>query len=101
MASHQSWTAAQIPQPRPGSCRHPRPHGGAHVVLGVRDPENAATAPDVEGGQFIGPDGAAEVRGGPTRVRLVPAAADRETGRRLWELSEGLTDVRFAFAAPA
>lgn len=57
----------------------------------------AATAPDVKGGEFIGPDGFAELRGGPTRVRLSPAAADPRTGRRLWELSERLTDVRFLF----
>ncbi|MGY5130333.1 oxidoreductase [Streptomyces nigrescens] len=55
----------------------------------------AATAPDVESGQFIGPDGLAELRGAPTRVQLSPAAADAETGRRLWELSEELTDVPF------
>ncbi|MEV2272701.1 oxidoreductase [Nonomuraea africana] len=55
----------------------------------------AATDPGVEGGQFIGPDGLAELRGGPTRVRLSPEAADAETGRRLWEVSEQLTDVRF------
>ncbi|MFD7492317.1 oxidoreductase [Streptomyces sp. NPDC059832] len=60
----------------------------------------AATHPDVRGGEFIGPDGPAELRGGPTRVRLAPAAADAGTGRRLWELSERLTDVRFAFPAP-
>ncbi|MEU4324129.1 oxidoreductase [Nonomuraea dietziae] len=57
----------------------------------------AATDPHVEGGQFIGPDGMAELRGGPTRVPLSPAAADTETGRRLWEVSERLTDVRFTF----
>ncbi|MFB9557942.1 oxidoreductase [Streptomyces roseoviridis] len=56
----------------------------------------AATAPDVEGGAFIGPDGRGELRGAPTRVALAPAAADPETGRRLWELSETLTGVRFA-----
>ncbi|MET9515825.1 oxidoreductase [Streptomyces sp. NPDC002994] len=60
----------------------------------------AATDPNVEGGQFIGPDGMAELRGGPTRVRLSPAAADAETGRRLWELSEQLTNVRFVFPTP-
>ncbi|MBT2506087.1 SDR family oxidoreductase [Streptomyces sp. ISL-98] len=61
----------------------------------------AATDPNVEGGEFIGPDGLAELRGGPTRVQLSPAAADAETGRRLWELSEQLTDVRFVFPTPA
>jgi NAD(P)-dependent dehydrogenase (short-subunit alcohol dehydrogenase family) len=60
----------------------------------------AATDPSVEGGQFIGPAGLAELRGRPTRVQLSPAADDAETGSRLWELSEHLTDVRFAFPTP-
>ncbi|MGP3987153.1 oxidoreductase [Streptomyces sp. 3N207] len=60
----------------------------------------AATEPSVAGGQFIGPDGPAELRGAPTRVRLSAAAENAETGRRLWEVSEQLTDVRFGFSAP-
>lgn len=59
----------------------------------------AATAPDVRGGEFIGPDGMAELRGGPTRVEVSAEAASAGTGRRLWEVSEQLTDVRFPFAA--
>ncbi|MFI1001077.1 oxidoreductase [Streptomyces galbus] len=62
---------------------------------------HAATAPDVAGGEFIGPDGFAELRGGPTRVRLSAAAADPGTGRRLWDLSERLTGVRFLSPAPS
>ncbi|WP_406136180.1 oxidoreductase [Streptomyces sp. NBC_01089] len=61
----------------------------------------AATAPSAAGGQFIGPDGMAELRGAPKVVELAPRAADAETGRRLWELSEKLTAVRFAFPAAA
>ncbi|MFJ7131050.1 oxidoreductase [Streptomyces sp. NPDC098101] len=59
----------------------------------------AAADPEVKGGEFIGPDGPAELRGAPTRVRISDAAADPETGRRLWELSERLTGVRFPVAA--
>ncbi|MGW8886439.1 oxidoreductase [Streptomyces sp. NPDC055749] len=59
----------------------------------------AATAPDVTGGDFIGPDGLAELRGAPTRVALSPAATDPETARRLWQVSEELTAVRFAIPA--
>ncbi|MGW5738484.1 MULTISPECIES: oxidoreductase [Streptomyces] len=59
----------------------------------------AATEPAVESGQFIGPGGLAELRGAPARVELAPVAADAETGRRLWELSERMTGVRFAFPA--
>ncbi|MFB7595115.1 oxidoreductase [Streptomyces sp. NPDC056160] len=61
----------------------------------------AATAPDVTGGEFIGPDGPGELRGAPTRVALSPAATDPATGRRLWDLSERLTGVRFALPATA
>lgn len=59
----------------------------------------AATDPSVAGGEFIGPDGPGELRGGPTRVRLSETAADPDTGRRLWAESERLTGVRFALSA--
>ncbi|MFF9622904.1 oxidoreductase [Streptomyces griseosporeus] len=55
----------------------------------------AATRPDAESGQFLGPGGPGELRGAPRRVLLAPAATDAETGRRLWEVSERLTGVRF------
>ncbi|MEJ3749567.1 oxidoreductase [Actinomycetes bacterium KLBMP 9797] len=55
----------------------------------------AATDPSARAGQFIGPDGLAELRGYPTTVTLSRAATDPENGRRLWELSEKATGVRF------
>ncbi|MFF9567323.1 oxidoreductase [Streptomyces sp. NPDC014685] len=68
---------------------------------GALSPLYAATEPGVRGGEFIGPDGAGELRGAPTRVPLAPRAKDDATGRRLWELSERLTGVRFPFPATA
>ncbi|MFD4371553.1 oxidoreductase [Streptomyces sp. NPDC058486] len=59
----------------------------------------AATAPDAAGGDFIGPDGPGELRGSPTRVKPSAVAADPETGRRLWDLSEELTGVRYGLTA--
>jgi len=55
----------------------------------------AATAPGVEGGQFFGPDGFQQARGGPTEVQPVGRARDAETARRLWEVSERLTGVSY------
>jgi NAD(P)-dependent dehydrogenase (short-subunit alcohol dehydrogenase family) len=55
----------------------------------------AATATDARGGAFYGPDGRAEQRGHPTEVRPVASATDAATARRLWELSEELTGVRY------
>jgi NAD(P)-dependent dehydrogenase (short-subunit alcohol dehydrogenase family) len=56
----------------------------------------AAAAPDVGGGDFFGPDGLAERRGHPTRVRPAAQALDRGAAGRLWEASEELTGVRFS-----
>ncbi len=61
----------------------------------------AATAPEVEGGEYFGPSGFQEMRGGPTRVEAVPEARDPEIGRRLWAISEELTGVTFALPVPA
>jgi NAD(P)-dependent dehydrogenase (short-subunit alcohol dehydrogenase family) len=55
----------------------------------------AATAPGVEGGQFFGPDGFQQARGGPTEVQPVGPARDLEAARRLWEVSEELTGVSY------
>ena len=57
----------------------------------------AATA-DIPGGSFVGPDGFQEMRGAPTLVKPTRAARDPDTARRLWEVSEELTGVHFAFA---
>ncbi|PRY00912.1 oxidoreductase [Allonocardiopsis opalescens] len=57
----------------------------------------AATDPTVPGGAFIGPGGAGESRGAPTRVPLPRGADDPETGRALWELSERLTGVGYSW----
>jgi NAD(P)-dependent dehydrogenase (short-subunit alcohol dehydrogenase family) len=55
----------------------------------------AATAPEVEGGDFYGPDGFREARGHPTHVDTAGRAKDADLGKRLWEVSEELTGVSY------
>jgi NAD(P)-dependent dehydrogenase (short-subunit alcohol dehydrogenase family) len=57
----------------------------------------AASAPDLPGGSFIGPDGFMEARGHPQIVTAAGRAYDEDAGRRLWEVSEELTGVHFEF----
>ncbi len=64
---------------------------------GARPTLYAATA-ELPGGSFVGPDGFQEMRGEPTLVKPTRAARDPETARRLWDVSEELTGVRFALA---
>ncbi len=55
----------------------------------------AATAPDVEGGDYIGPDGWQQWRGYPTKVTCAVRARDEATADHLWEVSEELTGVTY------
>jgi NAD(P)-dependent dehydrogenase (short-subunit alcohol dehydrogenase family) len=59
----------------------------------------AATVPDLPGGSFAGPDGFMEQRGYPRVVTAAGKAYDEDAWRRLWEISEELTGVRYEFAA--
>lgn len=75
----------------------------ANAVIGQPDTVGAlpllyaATAPDVVGGEFFGPDGVGELRGGPQRVSSSSASHDPAVATRLWEVSEELTGVHYAF----
>jgi NAD(P)-dependent dehydrogenase (short-subunit alcohol dehydrogenase family) len=60
----------------------------------------AATA-EIPGNSFVGPDGIQEMRGQPKVVRPVRAARDEQNARRLWQVSEELTGVRYAFSPNA
>jgi NAD(P)-dependent dehydrogenase (short-subunit alcohol dehydrogenase family) len=57
----------------------------------------AATTPGLPGGGYVGPDGPGQWRGSPQLVGMSGRAQDPDTARRLWELSESLTGVRYAF----
>jgi NAD(P)-dependent dehydrogenase (short-subunit alcohol dehydrogenase family) len=60
-----------------------------------------AAVADVPGNSFAGPGGFMEQRGAPKLVGRSKAAQDGDVARRLWEVSEQLTGVRFALGAPA
>ena len=55
----------------------------------------AATAPDLSGGSYVGPDWPGELRGHPHLVGSTSAAKDEALAGGLWDLSEHLTGVRF------
>ena len=55
----------------------------------------AAVEPKVRGADYIGPRGFAEMHGYPGPVRSSRRSQDPAVARRLWEVSEDLTGVRF------
>jgi hypothetical protein len=55
----------------------------------------AATAPNVQGGDYYGPDGFLELRGHPTKVQSSGRSYDEVVAAKLWTVSEELTGVRY------
>ncbi len=55
----------------------------------------AATAADVQGGDYYGPNGPGELRGTATLVAPSPAVLDEDIALRLWNRSEELTGVNY------
>lgn len=80
----------------------------ANLLLGQSDEMGAlptlyaATSPEAEGSDYIGPDGIGQARGHPIKVGCSSAARDAGNARRLWDASVELTGVDYAvLAAPA
>ena len=55
----------------------------------------------VPGGAYVGPSRRMETIGPPKLTKGSKQSRDETAARRLWEVSEQLTDVHYAFAAPA
>jgi len=70
---------------------------GRPEVLVVRffDELYAATAPQAEGGSFIGPDGMGGSCGYPKVVKSSSRSYDLVSAQRLWQVSEELTGMKY------
>lgn len=53
----------------------------------------AATSKDAKSGGYYGPDRLGETRGHPQPARIPPQALDRVACKRLWEVSERMTEL--------
>lgn len=110
VAAHPGLAATQIQRPGQEMAGRPRvaslmtavskvvaqgDRAGAWPVL------YAASMPDVGPDAYLGPGGPFEWRGSPRHVGRTPAAHDAATARRLWEESERLTGVAYAWPATA
>ena len=71
------------------------------AAMGALPTLYAATAPDVRGGDYIGPNGLGELWGNPVKVGCSASARDAAAATRLWEISERLTNVRYDLLSPA
>jgi NAD(P)-dependent dehydrogenase (short-subunit alcohol dehydrogenase family) len=109
VAAHPGYAATNLQFVGPSmrsSGLEERVYGLANRILAQSDEQGAlpllyAATMDVPPGCFVGPDGFQEMRGHPALVEARPAAHDEAAAARLWDASEQLTGVRYAFAVPA
>jgi NAD(P)-dependent dehydrogenase (short-subunit alcohol dehydrogenase family) len=73
----------------------------AQDETGGAQPTLYAALADIPGNSFAGPGGFMEQRGAPKLVGRSSAAKDSDVARRLWDVSEELTGVRFPLAQVA
>jgi NAD(P)-dependent dehydrogenase (short-subunit alcohol dehydrogenase family) len=71
------------------------------AAMGALPTLYAATAPEVRGADYIGPDGFMENTGHPRKTASTTRSHDRDAARRLWQMSEELTAVRYGLLASA
>jgi NAD(P)-dependent dehydrogenase (short-subunit alcohol dehydrogenase family) len=100
LAAHPGWAATNLQYAGPPAFDRAVAHVGNKVLaqsdeMGALPTLYAATKPGLEGGTFAGPDGFLEQRGHPKPVATSSAARDEQAARRLWEVSEEMTGVRF------
>jgi len=55
----------------------------------------AATSSEIQGGEYIGPDGFLAQRGYPHKARSSKRSYNQETAQNLWKISEELTGIQF------
>lgn len=66
------------------------------AAMGALPTLYAATAPQVQGGDYFGPASLGEMWGHPRKVGATARARNPADAARLWELSEALTGVSYA-----
>lgn len=100
VAAHPGWTSTNL-QRHTGMVSFLNRFFGMQPEQGALPTLFAATASNVPGGTFYGPDGFLEMNGYPTQTQSSPRSHDRAVAARLWDVSEQLTGVRFKEDAPA
>lgn len=68
---------------------------GQNAKSGAKPTIMAALAPELKGGEYIGPTGFMEAKGEPGKVKSSDRSHDISVSQKLWEVSEKLTGQEF------
>jgi NAD(P)-dependent dehydrogenase (short-subunit alcohol dehydrogenase family) len=93
-ASHPGWTATEL-QRHSGLFSFLNRFFAQDISMGALPTLSAAVGPDVNSGDYFGPSGFKEMKGYPKKVESNELSHDEAIARRLWNVSEELTGVKF------
>ena len=92
VAAHPGWTATNL-QSHTGLFSFFNPVFAQKPEMGALPTLYAATAADVKGGDYYGPNGLFQMRGYPEKVGSNARSHDEAVAQRLWKVSEEMTGV--------
>ena len=95
VASHPGWTGTEL-QRHVGLFKFLNRFFSQSIDMGALPTLYAATAPDVKGSDYYGPSGWKEMKGYSKKVDSNELSHDKDIAKKLWDISEELTKVRFS-----
>lgn len=95
-AAHPGWTATEL-QRHKGIVEFFNGIFAMDISQGALPTLRAAIEGGLKDGEYFGPNGFMEMRGYPVQVETNELAKDEEIAKKLWEVSEELTKVKFEF----
>lgn len=93
-AAHPGWTSTDL-QRHSGFFSFMNNFMAQGVEMGTLPTLRAAIDPEAKQGDFFGPKGFYEARGYPVKVESNKLSRDNEAAKKLWQLSEEMTGVKY------
>jgi NAD(P)-dependent dehydrogenase (short-subunit alcohol dehydrogenase family) len=95
VAAHPGVSATNLAQNFPKILTALFPLVGQSSAAGALPTLYAALGEDIQGGDYCGPRSLGEMRGAPVKVGSNRASRNEADAKRLWEMSENMTGVRY------
>ncbi len=96
LGAHPGWTSTEL-QRHASMFNFLNPVIGQSPEMGALPTLYAATGEDIEGNEYIGPDGFLGQRGYPHKINPGRLTRNRKLAKRLWEISDEMTGVKYDF----
>ena len=94
-AAHPGWTATEL-QRHSGVFDYLNQFLAMPIEKGALPTLRAAFDDYAKSGDYFGPDGFMEMKGYPVKVKMNDLAKDESIAKKLWDVSEELTNVKFS-----